>query len=350
MAAEKQVAFIGCALDPDERQEAIAAKLSALGMGADPYERVMAYIRNEVDPARWREAGCIQTPDWLLPSPPPQAAGEITVEGMVRFIDSGGCRQYADKVQEAAEALLPELPCLLAVDHCLSGGMIAALAAAHGPENVSVIVADAHNDAVPMSAMAGAIAYDMEINPNSLFDPADPFLRGRPESFNASSFLHHLLAEGVLLPQNLYLLGIADYPPKKALRLKDPRMKAYTGAWTSLKRRGVGLATSRDLASGSAKLRALLGRIKTPYLYVSLDLDVGAGAALSGVRFRDRAGLSEPRLYALARALQDVLSRGVELAGLDLCEFDARTAGNDRTYRIAANLIEMLAFGQEPRD
>ncbi len=349
MSDPKKVAFIGCALDPDERQEAVAAKLSALGMGADPYKRVMAYIRDEVEPARWREAGCIETPPWLLPSPPLQAASEISAETMVGFIDSGGCRVYADQVQEAAAAALPDLPCLIAVDHCLAGGAMAAVSRVHGPEKVSVVVADAHNDAVSMSAMAAGIAYDLATNPDSRFDAVDPFLKDRPESYNAMSFLGHLLDEGAVLPQNLYLLGLADYPPKKILRNKDPRLKTYTSAWTSLKKRGVGLVTGSDLAAGSAKLNALLKRIKTPYLYVSLDLDLGAGAALSGVRFSDRNGLNESRLYALARALSEVTARGVELAGLDVCEFDARTAGNDRTYRIAANLVQMLAFGQEPR-
>lgn len=349
MDPDGQIAFVGCALDSDERQLSLEEKLAAAGLGADPYERVLGHIRQEVHPARWREAGRVEVPAWLRPAPPPEERERLLVERMVSFIDADGCRQYAEAVQRAAQEVLPDTPCLIAVDHSLAGGMIAALARRLGPENLSVLVADSHTDAIPMAALAGAIAYDLETNPASVFDPTDPFLRDRAESYNASTFLHHLLAEGLLLPGNLYLLGLGDWPPKRAFRLKDPRMKAYTGAYAALKRQGVGIVTKADLAAGSAKLTALLGRIQTPHLYLSLDLDLGAGAALDGVRFRDRTGLGEAQIYRLAQAVQEVLARGVRLAGLDVCEFDARRAGADRTYRIAANLIAMIAFGLAPR-
>ncbi|MEW5912932.1 MAG: arginase family protein [Thermodesulfobacteriota bacterium] len=349
MEQPTKIAFLGAALDCDERQEALDEKLDSLGLGGDPYPRVMELIRAEVDPARWTEAGRLEVPAWLLPGPPPEAADQLSVESMVRFIDQGGCWDAATEVGRLADGAWPAAPCLIAVDHSLAGGVMAALGARLGPENLSVLVADSHTDAIPMAALAGAIAYDQATNPASVYDPDDPYLRDRPESYNASSFLRHLLDQGLILPQNLYLLGLGDWPPKQAFRSKDPRLAAYTQAYSRLKQAGVGLVTKADLAAGSQKLKALLRRIQTPYLYVSLDLDLGAGAALDGVRFQDRIGLGERQLYALAALVRGVLGMGAALAGLDVCEFNTRRAGADRTYRIAANLIEIIAFGQPPR-
>jgi len=349
MEQPTKIAFLGAALDCDERQEALEEKLASLGLGGDPFPRVMELIRREVDPVRWQEAGQLAVPAWLLPGPPPEAAAELSVAAMVGFVDQGGCQAAADEVGRLAQAAWPAAPCLIAVDHSLAGGVMAALSARLGPQNLSVLVADSHTDAIPMAALAGAIAYDQATNPASVYDPDDPYLRDRPESYNASSFLRRLLDQGLILPGNLYLLGLGDWPPKQALRIKDPRLAAYTQAYARLKQAGAGVVTKADLAAGSQKLVALLRRIQTPYLYVSLDLDLGAGAALNGVRFRDRVGISERQLYALAAAVRGVLDRGAALAGLDLCEFNGRRAGADRTYRIAANLIEMIAFGQEPR-
>ena len=349
MSQTTRIAFLGSDLDPDEREPALAEKLASLGATPpSPYEAVLAHIRAEVDPARWRELGALPAPPWLSACPGPEQARALSLEAMVGFIDKGGCRDAAQEAQSLAAQAGEDAPCLIAVEHSLAGGVIAGLSRRLGPENLSLVVADAHTDAIPMSATAGAVAYDLEHNPHSLYDPHDPYLRGRPDSYNTASFLRHLLDQGAVLPGNLYLLGVADWPPPKALKLKDPRMKAYTRAYTSLPRSGVGVVTREDLAKGGAKLKALLGRIKTRYVYISLDLDVGAGMATEAVRFNDRRGLGQSGLIKLARALRGVIEGGVALAGLDLCEINPRHPGREQAARLGAELIEIIAFGQEP--
>lgn len=351
----RKIAFFGCPLDSDERQEAVSEKYALAGQGAgrdDPYDHVLGFIRREIDPALWREEGSLPVPAWLRPIPPAAELEKIWVENFVQFIDGDGCRACAAALGDmAAQAVFPDIPCLITVDHSLTGGVLLKLAERLGPENISLVVLDSHLDAVPVPVMAGAIAYDMETNPNSLHDPNDPFLQNRPDSYNASSFLHHLVREGVILAENLYLMGISDFPPKKALRIKDPRIKTYTRLWTGLQARGARLVGKKDLVGGLAKIKAILGHIKTPYLYISMDMDLGARNALSGVRFQDWQGVSETQLYSLARVLRETIQRGVSLAGLDVCEFNHRKITlNDRTYRIAANLVEMICFGLDPKD
>jgi arginase family enzyme len=351
MAAQQRLAFLGCPLDSDERQAAVDEKRACLGAGQDdPYDAVLDLLRQELDQSLWREAGRLEVPTWLRPRPALSDGGAMTVDNFVDFIDRWGCADFTDSARKMTEqAAFPDTPCLIAVDHCLAGGIIQAASQRHGAENLSVVVLDSHLDALTTPVLSGAIAYDLEHNPDTQYDAYDPFLHDRPDSYHASSFLQHLLATEAVLPSNLLVVGISDYPPKHAFRNKDPRIQAYTGAYSGLKKQGVRLVTKKDLAVGSSKVRALFKRIKTSWLYVSIDMDVGANNAVGAVRFDDWAGLSETQLYRLAAELRAVLARGVGLAGLDVCEFNPRRVGmGDRTYRVAANLIKALAFGHKP--
>ncbi|MGC8660574.1 MAG: arginase family protein, partial [Desulfomonilaceae bacterium] len=226
------------------------------------------------------------------------------------------------------------------------------LGALYKTDDISLIVIDSHVDSVPTSAMADAIQYDMATNPSSVYDPADPFLRNRPDSYNASSFIYYLLEEGLVNPRNLYLIGVSDYPPKKAFRIKDGRMKHYLDCYLSLKTSGAKILTKKDLTLGLGTLGNLLNKVKTPFVYISIDMDIGARNALNGVRFRNYQGINESQIYRIAKSLREMIDRGVSLVGIDLMEFNPRMAnsGNtpdqDRTYLIALNLIKLICFSE----
>jgi len=343
---DKKVVFFGCLLDSDERFDALQEKLALIDRGGiftDPYQSVLSLVTPEVDPNRWESKGLIPIPDWLHPLPPDSSKPQLTSSEIIAFIDRNGCRETAKEVGRfVEEAVFPHIPCLIAVDHCLTGEVYRRVAESHAPEETALVVLDSHIDAVPMSILAPAIQYDAENNPDSVHDPEDPLLYGRPDSYNAGSFLYNLLVEGVVLPRNLYLLGIGDYPPKQAFRLKDERIKHYVHFYRELKNTGVTLVTKDELLSSPSRVRRILEGIKTPYLYVSVDMDIGARNALEGVRFLDRQGLNEPQLFRLIGYLREVLDRGVKLAGLDLTEFNPRKAGLDQTYPIAAQIIKKL--------
>ena len=351
----QKVVFFGCPLDSDERDESIQEKHSILEAGQefkDPYYSTMELIRKEVDSRLWEEKGSIEVPAWLLPSPPSTHKEQISVDSFVSFIDDDGCRRYADLVGDLiADHIFPAIPCMIAVDHSLTGGGFRRLAELYNPAKISLIVLDSHTDAIPVSLLSGAIQYDIETNKNSVHDPNDPFLLNRSESYNSCSFLYHLLEEGVVEPKNLYIIGVSDYPPKHSFRIKDQRIKRYVGLYAGLKKKGVKIVTKKDLLMTPSKVRAVLGRIETPYLYVSIDMDIGARNALDGVRFRNWQGLNERQLYTIADYIMGPLSKGTRLSGMDLSEINPRTAGatfpngSDRTYQIALNLIKKLCFG-----
>ena len=348
----KKTIFFGCPLDGDERHDSIQEKLALKGFkGAfdDPYEGIMEIVRQEVNPERWSEKGSIDIPGWLRPIPLLADGEKITTEAFVDFMDHGGFETYAQQVGDfIATNIFPYIPCMLAVDHSLTGGALKILGDLYEPEDISLIVLDSHTDAVPMSVMAGMIQYDIDTNPDTFHDRNDPFLYDRPDSYNASSFIYYLLAERVVKPQNLYILGISDYPPKHAFRIKDQRVESYVNIFSELKRKGVTLLTKNDLLLSSSKVKSILSRIKTPYVYISIDLDIGARNGVEAVRFLERQGLNERQIYRIIDALKGLLSHGIQLAGMDMSEINPRKAGRpqpggkDQTYQIAANVIKLL--------
>jgi len=347
--ARPRIFFFGCPLDSDERYEAFLEKqlnMLPAGLTGDPYDAVMDLIAKEIPETFWVSLGSLPVPEWLRPIPSAEVMPAVTAEAMVAFIDQNGCRTTTELVREfVSSKILPNIPCLIGVDHSLAGGSYRAVAEWFGTENVSLIIIDSHTDAIPMKVLSEAISYDMDTNPNSFHDPSDPLIYNRTDSYNASSFVYHLIAEKVVIPRNLYFIGVGDYPDKKATRIKDPRMSRYVEAYTRLKRQGVGVLTKNDLVLKPSKLKNLLKRMKTKYLYVSIDMDIGADNALEGVRFHNRKGISEKQMYWLADTLCQFIQSGIQLVGMDLCEFNPRRAGGiDRTYRIAASLISRIAL------
>jgi arginase family enzyme len=201
-----------------------------------------------------------------------------------------------------------------------------------------------------MALLSGAIAYDLDTNPNSVYDRSDPFLFNRTGSYNASSFVHHLMEAGLIDPRDLYILGVSDVPDKKAFRIKDARIEAYAGVWANLHRQGVTLITKKDCQLKPAKVKTLLQKIRTPYVYVSIDMDIGARNAVEGVRFKNWQGLAEAQIYRLIDTIREAGGNKVALVGMDITEINYRKAGlnlpsgREKTYEIAAHIIRKIAF------
>ncbi|NOX33027.1 MAG: arginase family protein [Deltaproteobacteria bacterium] len=318
----------------------------------DPLDGVIDHlVRFEIPENLWKNLGSLPVPSWLAPKPGPEDRSRINTKNFISFIDSNGCKNFADETDHfVTDRILPHIPCMIGIDHSLTGGVYSALCRHYGKENLSLIIIDSHTDAVPMSVLSGAIQYDMDTNPDSVHDANDPFLYNRPDSYNASSFIHTLIKEKQVAAKNLYIVGVSDYPDKKSLRIKDPRIKKYTNAYVGLKRKGATIITKKDCKLTPRKITGLFKKISTPYVYVSIDMDIGAGNALEGVRFRNWKGLKETNICKLADAVTKIFSSSVHLAGMDICEIDPRRAGavypsgRDQTYKIAANLIKKIGF------
>jgi len=212
--SDKKIKFFGCPMDCDEKHDSIQEKFHKTWIVQgydDPFDGVMEYLDSDLPKDTWDNLGSLPVPAWLGPKPNSKEQPNINTEHFISFIDSNGCKKFADKTDQfVTEQILPHIPCLIGIDHSLTGGVYSALARYYDKKNLSLIIIDSHTDAIPMSVLAGAIQYDMETNTSSVHDSNDPFLYNRPDSYNASSFVHTLIKEKQVDPKNLYIIGAND--------------------------------------------------------------------------------------------------------------------------------------------
>ncbi len=340
-------------LDPDEREAYILRKIEGARAGypgvpfRDPLEGVLASLPAAPD----RSPAAIPVlrvgvEPWLTPTPPPEMLFMLTVENFVTFIDSDGCLEYAGALRDRVKGdVIPDLPVMVGVDHSLSGGSIEALADEYGGENLRLVVLDSHFDFIPPSIRCGLIQYDLESNPETKFSPADPYIYGRRDSYNADSFLSFITKK--VPPENIFVIGVSDYPPKAAEETGDERVERYVSYYKDTLSSGVHLLRKDDLHKAESALQ--LSRTDKPYTYVSIDVDVCANTSLKGARFLDYHGISHSDLYRVVAALRNSFESS-QLVGLDLMEFDVFTAGTamagktDRTYAIMAEVLRRLTL------
>ena len=347
----KNIKVFGLNLDPDERDESIFNKLSSTGMDVkDPYEIVSEKLK-DTNEIKFTKIGKVQVEPWLVPNPKKEDLFMVDVGNLVAFIDSDGCREYASKVKEfVKENVFPDIPLMVGVDHSGTGGCIEALAEKYGKGNISVVMLDSHFDGIVPTQRLKLIQHDIEFNPNTKFSKDDPYLYNRVDSFNADSFLYFLLKEKKILPKNLFVLGVSDYPPNAAKDARDPRIREYYEFYKKFEDDGVTILPKNKLkANFEMALKKVFEKIKTPYIYVSVDIDIGSRQALTGARFLDYLGLEESEIYRILDGVNKYAKeKNIEIVGADVMEIDQSKAGQkfgknyDKTYDISLEVIKKI--------
>jgi len=198
----------------------------------------------------------------------------------------------------------------------------------YSPERFS-----AEEDEVPTGYLAG-VPYGFMSSKRSL--------RGE---WLCGDFLAGLMEEGTVRPENLYVVGVSDYPSPSAAEL--PYGKAY---WSWIERGVKVYPKKRALAPNFGRLlMAELDRSPARMLYVSLDADVGALTSMMAARFMDRVGLPEERIMGVAQGLRELLEwERFRLAGLDISEIEVHflglegPQGADHTARVCAQFAATI--------
>ncbi|MDI9643896.1 MAG: arginase family protein [Candidatus Verstraetearchaeota archaeon] len=338
--------FIDAPLDPDERESSLARKHKMMARGyadlvyRDPFDGMAneltgvgsGTVRLEVEP-------------WLLPTPPDSMSFMLTVENFVAFVDSNGCLEYARRAGELVRQNLPRIPVIFGVDHSLTGGAVEAIAKEVGGESLRLIIFDSHFDFILPTIRCGLIQYDLETNPATKFSKNDPFIFNRPDSYNADSFLYYLL--GRVPHENIYIVGVSDYPPREAEEIDDERVSRYVDFYKGIEASGVHVLTKEKILKKPREVRELLSSTALPYTYLSVDVDVCSNTSIRGARFLDYHGISHSDLYDLVASVRKSFAHS-KLVGLDFMEFDVYSAGavhagkQDRTYPIMAEAFRRL--------
>jgi arginase family enzyme len=267
-----------------------------------------------------------------------------TVENYVAFIDANGCWEYAQAVKKGYEDTIGDRRSLLiAVDHSMAAAPILNACDIYGKEQCGIIMFDSHFDGILPSYRCGLIQYDIDTNPQSHFDPNDPFVFSRSESFNADSFLFKLIDEKLIDPTNVIIAGVSDYPSAKTSKIPDERVQRFLEFYRHYEDLGVQIVPKERIAANPRAFDP--SKLDVSALHVSVDIDVGSRNALFGARFIDYKGLSHAEIMGL---ISKVKACKAPIVSADICEIDVWKAGlkhygkQDNTYGIATQIGNAL--------
>lgn len=347
------LALLGSALDPDPGSERMARKLAVAlhkesgNAPRDPYDVLAPYAASF---GTIRLAGKVALESWLTPMPEPDDLASIGSDSLAAFFSADGCRVHAGKVKAAVAHVAPALPAMIGIDHSASGGAIAAVSERVGAAELGVVVLDAHSDIVPGSLRRGLLDFAHQ-NPDRFRLSAEDFDDAVPVAgYNCGSFLYDLIEQGTILPENLVIVGCADLPDAVHAEIADERVAAYRAHHAGLIGRGVTFVSRETLLEDPVEAtRNALRKLAGKQIYLSVDLDVGARVALTGVRFLELSGIPEWTMATVIETVFDFIGDAAAFAGVDVMEFDfyragaVTMAGQDRTYDIALGVLARAA-------
>ncbi len=356
---QRQKKLFGVALDPVDDpwslqlkhawMTADTSKLDWLSACPDPYGAVTESMAGLLKKHNIQPIGRFPVPSWLWPKPKQSDLPLVTAQNMEDFFDSGGLFKIVKQLQSfITENVLPEMPIMIGIDHSATAGVISALAESYGPEMLSVVVLDQHFDAIPLSVrLAGASRADPVLVPGTPFAPPNTPV-GFSDQFCCGNFWAYLIDNGVVLPENLLFIGAADYPDHEAESKRDSFQKLYL----SFEERGCSFFPRWQFDGKyiDTLTRFCREKITAPYVYISLDLDVGSYNSTYAARYMDRQGISKQNLLDTASIIaSECRQQRLKIAGLDIMEFNMHFLGietpsgiKDATLTLVGEFIEAL--------
>jgi arginase family enzyme len=333
------IKFFGASLDALDTPEAVNIRKSyveALSSGKhpqsdlrDPYELFRKIMGNQIKEFGHQYLGRFIVDSWLTPKPKVSDLDLIRQENFEYFIMNDGLRVFAELLRDFVKFhVFPDIPGMIGVDHSLTGGVLMALSERFGPENLGVLVLDAHTDAIPLPIRSCLFQYASEAGLSSVGSISksatlDPYTGG--------NFLFYLIEKEIILPENLIIVGSGD-SADKLRNLSDRRVIEYVRHYDSLLERGVKVITKEELLQfGPAVVQDSLDRLKCSKLYISLDVDVSAYCGVLGARFLDVVGIENSLILETAsKVLESFCLHKFLLVGIDIMEIDI--------YKIGAKL------------
>jgi arginase family enzyme len=315
----------------------------------DPYDAVTGGMAAILEEKHIKQFGKFPVPSWLWPKPKQSDFPLVNAENMADFFDNDGVLKVARQLEHyVANNIFPDIPMMIGIDHSATAGVISALTEKYGPQNVSVIVLDQHFDAIPLSVRLTEVSPDNPIfvAGKSLAFPNIPV--GFNDQFCCGNFWAYLIEEGSVLPENLLFIGVADYPYNEMINKGDNFREHYL----SYEERGCSFFPLWQFNKQyiNTLTRFFREKISTPYIYISLDLDVGAYNSTFAARYMDRQGISKQNLLDIASIITNECHSGkYEIAGLDIMEFNMHFLGietpggiKDDTLNLVKDFIKRL--------
>lgn len=338
-------AFFGSALDVLDQEEKIFVKqayLTACERGLiqgpdyrDPYQ---GFVEQKLLPEGVLLAGSAPVPSWLTCKPELSDYPKISQSSYQQFLEDNGCLSLGHDIKNfVINRIFPNRPALIGVDHSQTAGVILALGERYNPEDLGLIILDAHQDAIEEQF------YHMLFQSKVNGSEGKKLLDKNGCSFQCGNFVKYLVDQGQIKAENIIFIGLNDLP--ESLNPEDPNMAQFMTAYKGLQNQGAKLISKDEIINQSGTLTAALKKLKTPYFYVSTDVDVGSLASIHAARFMHQIGVDEGAIYFILDSLESWATQaGSHCVGFDLMEMDIHLADNpwDKTFKIGANILSRL--------
>ncbi|MFX1274618.1 MAG: arginase family protein [Promethearchaeota archaeon] len=322
----------------------------------DPYDG-MLFHSNILSNDKYIKSGKFFIDSWLTPKPTLEDYSKINQVDFQKATYDGTIKKYSNKLAEYVKAtIFPGIPLMIGVDHSLTGGVLSALSKKYGAQNILIVVLDAHFDGIP-ARISLNIANYLKDHPDDFNSLVSEQLISTNDNFNikdtytCASFLYYLLEENIILPENLIILGNQDYPNQKIRTIEDPRIKKYVNYFNLMEENGVTFIRKMESVEMQEKLKAKLDTVDNPYIYISLDVDVGGLKDIIAARFRNAIGMAKSEILNIVKILKKfIMLKKCELIGLDVMEIDIHLLGKsfpksgrkDLTVEVVDEFLDVL--------
>jgi arginase family enzyme len=324
----------------------MAPENSADSLFSDPYDALLKYFANL---QQFELAGKFPIPSWLCPRPQSSDRHLVNAKNLQHFAANGGLLETMKRLRDFVErAIFPAFPVMLGIDHSATGGVISALAQRYGTEMLTIVVLDRHFDAIPLSLRTDGIFNNTSGLGATNYSVPGNIMDG--DQYCCGNFWAYLINGGVVLPENLLFVGVADYPNQK----NDFKWQRLKEEYLRFEERGCNFFPlwKFDGFYIDSLTSFLDDKITTPYLYVSLDLDVGSCNCTYAARYMDGLGVNKQNILDVAGIIKERSIEGsFKLVGFDIMEFNMHflgiktvTGDADSTLALVQDFIETLTF------
>jgi arginase family enzyme len=304
----------------------------------DPYDAIANEMSGYPD---FELGGKFSIPSWQRPRPLPSDRHLVSADNMQQFVANGGLFEITKRLQNFVEKnIFPAFPIMVGVDHSATGGVISALSKKFSPEMLSIVVLDRHFDAIPLSLRIDGLFRNTPVahyQTHSLWSIDEHTPKGKRgniqsqypndlDQYCCGNFWAYLVDAGIVLPEHLLFVGVADYPSSK-IDLKWERFREH---YLDFEKRGCSFFPLLNFSGPylDSLTQFIHDKIKTPYVYVSLDLDVGAYNCINAARYMDGPGITRENLLDIAQIVAKGSQNGnFTLVGFDVMEFNIHFLG-----------------------
>ncbi len=363
------IKIFGAALDPNDDPLKIISKhayinrktqklLNANEDFLDPYEGLIKFSR-AIKNDKFKKIGKFPIESWLQPKPEIDDLPKLNPADFQEFTNSGKIYDYAIKLEEfVKKKILPDIPLMIGTDHSLTGGVLKALSEKYKPENIAIVIFDAHLDALSaqvsleLSKFASENRDKVKLLYPEQFDEIDMNNVELKDSYTCAAFLSYLVKERTILPENVIIFGNQDYPSDELLAEPDLRAKNYVEQYLSFEKQGIKIiSASDDEDQMVSKLKESLEKVSAPNIYVSLDVDVCMFKEVLAARFTNGIGIEKKIVISAAKTIKTFMDQNHRsLVGMDVMEIETyllnkelkKSGRKDQTVELIDEFLEAL--------